>query len=345
MASRFVRQGHLGGFLPAVVPSLLGRPCRRVEGACSSGGLAIAEAWRALKSGEAQSVFVAGVEIQNSVKALYCADILAGAAWFRGMRKEGHAYFFPDLFSQRAGAYAARHGAESTRRGLARWYENAILNARTCPEAQEYHNKNPDLLATGLALPDPKVFLEHLTLSDCSKVSDGAASIALMTEEEAKRRGIDPAECLEILSFGGATGDITQAPPDLTRMSHSGIAARRALDTAGISPSQLAIAELHDCFSITGLLLLEAVGLCSDGQAPQSLEDGLGRTHGPRLNRSGGLIGYGHPTGATGVRQLVDLWKQLCDPTSKLSKPFGLMVSMGGNDISASAFVVKNAAD
>ncbi|MBK7214673.1 MAG: hypothetical protein IPH88_15525 [Bacteroidales bacterium] len=83
-------------------------------------------------------------EVQNTVKAIYGADILAGAGWFQN-RKKGHAYFFPGQFSDRAGVYNEKFGKEYTRKGLARWYRNAIENARLCPTAQNFHNTASDL--------------------------------------------------------------------------------------------------------------------------------------------------------------------------------------------------------
>ena len=91
----------------------------------------------------ADAVLVIGVEVQNTVKAIYGADILAGAGHYSRERKNGHAYFFPNLFSDRAGAYYEKCGQEETRKGMAEWYALAVENARSNPKAQEHHNADP----------------------------------------------------------------------------------------------------------------------------------------------------------------------------------------------------------
>ena len=136
MAARFLNQGNLPGFLPMMVPSLRFRPCYAVEGACGTGGRAIGVAALGILADQADAVFVTAFEIQNGVKAVYGADILAGAGYYEKERKQGHAFFFPGVFSERAGAYYEKYGYEPTRKGMAAWYEQSILNARKNPKAQ-----------------------------------------------------------------------------------------------------------------------------------------------------------------------------------------------------------------
>jgi len=155
MASRFNRQGHLAALIPAIDPGLRYKPSMRVEGACASGGLALIAGIKSILAGTAEVVLTIGVEVQNSVKAIYGADYLALAGWYQN-RKKGHAYFFPGEFSDRAKVYKEKYGDEYARLGFAHWYKNAIENARLCPTAQEYENSNPDLLKTALTPPTEK---------------------------------------------------------------------------------------------------------------------------------------------------------------------------------------------
>lgn len=134
MAARFNHQGHLQGFFPAVDPDLEFKPAISVEGACASGGLALVSGIRSILAETAESVLALGVEVQNTVKAIYGADILAGAGWY-AERKKGHAYFFPGQFSNRAGAYFEKYGRDKARRAFARWYRNAIENAPFVPDS------------------------------------------------------------------------------------------------------------------------------------------------------------------------------------------------------------------
>ena len=353
MAGRFLKQGNLPGFLPMAVPGLKGRPCTRVEGACGSGGLALSAAVKSVLSDMADTVFVAGFEVQNTLKAVYGADVLAGAGYFNGHRKDGHAFFVPGVFSDRAGAYASRYGAEAARKGMARWYERAILNARLHPKAQEHHNASPDLFALGMTPPDGRRFVPHLNLFDCSKVTDGAASLVVTSEEGLKRLGLRKEEAVELAGFHGSEGDITQKPDDLTVLENTGKAAQGALEMAGVGTGGIGALELHDCFSITGILALESIGFAGAGKGAAFVLEGRTAPDGDLpTNLSGGLCGFGHPVGATGVRQMVDLWEQFTGRIPKgapkaalgAGRDHGMMVSMGGNDKTVTSLVVRRAA-
>lgn len=347
MAGRFIKQGNLPGFLPFAIPELTYKPCSRVEGACGSGGLALASAIKSVLSDSANSVYVTGFEIQNIVKAVYGADYLAGAAYFNGERKNGHAHFFPNIFSQRAGAYANKFGKENMRNGLAQWYVNAIENARTHPKAQEYHNQNQDLMRFGLSEPNPHIFLDHLNFADCSKISDGASSIVVCDEEGLKKIGAKKEDAIELVAFAQAEGNIVAEPKDAVVMDTTEAIAKKCFEKAKMTIKDIGMLELHDCFTISGLLALEALGFCKTGQGWQVVSEGKTKRNAELpVNTSGGLIGFGHPTGATGVRQMVDIWEQL---TGKASSPIkaknntGMMISMGGNDKTLSAFILKKA--
>ena len=345
MAPRFLKQGNLPGFLPFMAPQLNGKPCTAVEGACGSGGRAIYTAIKSVVAEMADTVFVAGFEVQNIMKAVYGADVLAGAGYYRGERKQGHAFFFPGIFSARAGAYYEKYDGEVTRQAMARWYEQSIENARKNPKAQEYHNTTADLYKLGLTAPNAKKFVPHLNLFDCSKVSDGASSLIIASEEGLNKLGIDKADAIEIIAAGGAEGDITEAPADMTALDNSAVAVANALSQAGITVDDLGVLEVHDCFSITGLLSIEACGLAKPGKGAQYILDGNTRSDGVLpTNPSGGLGGFGHPTGATGVRQLVDLWSQYtrrADNPVNPTKPHGMMISMGGNDKTVTAVITR----
>lgn len=285
--------------------------------------------------------------MQNTVKAIYGADILAGAGWFP-RRKEGQAYFFPGQFSDRAGAYYEKVGREKARKAMARWYRNAIENARLCPTAQEFDNKTADLEAQAMMEPNPKSFTDHLNVFDCSKVSDGASAIAIVSEEGLKRCGIPLKDAVEVVGVGHAADDITALPEDLTRLTTIAYAAKEALKSAGITVDQLTTVETHDCFSIAGILGMEAIGLAPEGKgADFVLEGNTARDGKIPVNTTGGLVGWGHPTGATGVHQAVTIWEQLTGKAGAAQinipadRPYGLTVNMGGDDRTVVAIVFK----
>ncbi|OPX18029.1 3-ketoacyl-CoA thiolase [candidate division WOR-3 bacterium 4484_100] len=339
VAERFCKQGNLGGFFPMVHPTFQYKPCIRVEGACDSGGLALVTAIKTILADIADAVLVIGVEIQNSVKAVYGADYLAAAGWFSGERKQGHVYFFPDQFSQRAGACFKKFGKERVRQGMAQWYVNAIENARKNPKAQEYHNRNPELYATAMTPPNPKVFCEHINVFDCSKVSDGASALIFASEKGLEKLGVEKKDATEVVAFAQVQDNLTTPPPDLTKLSTCEVAAKKVYERAGIGPKDLSVLDVHDCFTIAGLLAIEAAGFAGYGEGADFVKDGKTKSDGIiPTNTTGGLIGYGHPTGATGVRQAVDVVAQLlgkagdCQVKIDPNRPFGMLSSMGGND-------------
>jgi len=298
----------------------------------------------------ADVVLAIGVEVQNTVKAIYGADILAGAGWFRGERKKGHAYFFPAAFSDRAGAYFEKYGREKTRQAFARWYRNAIENARLCETAQEFHNTAENLESLALTEPNPRTFVDHLNVFDCSKVSDAGSAIAIVSEKGLKRIGIPKSDAVEVVGWGQVEADLTVPPEDPTRLETTARAVKKALEFAGIPLQELGTVECHDCFTISGLLSVEAIGLAGKGEGADYILAGNTSRQGTLpVNTSGGLIGWGHPTGGTGVRQAVTIWQQLTGKAGNWQipispdRPYALSVNMGGNDKTVTAIVYRRA--
>jgi acetyl-CoA acetyltransferase len=345
----FNRQANMAAFAPYIDEGLRYKPAVRVEGACGTGALALATAIKSILAETADVALVLGVEVQNTVKAMYGADVLAAAGWSKE-RKTGHAYFFPGKFSDRSKAYAEKFGADKTRAAMAKWYENAIENARLCPTAQEFHNNTKDLIACGMNKPNPKGFVDSLNFFDCSKVSDGASAIAVVSEEGLKRCGISKKDAVEIIGFGQAEEDITKPPADHTKLSTTKVAVEKAMQMAGITKEQIGTVECHDCFTIAGIMATEAIGYAEHGKGTDFvLEGNTSRTGSVPFNTTGGLIGWGHPTGATGVHQAVTIWEQLTGKAGeaqieiKPEKPYGLTINMGGDDKSLVSIVYKKA--
>ena len=347
MAARFNKQANLPGFIPMIDEDLRYKPAVSVEGACGSGGLALTAGIKAILAETADVVLAMGVEVQNTVKAIYGADILACASWHK-RRKEGHAYMFPWFFSNRAGAYYEKYGKEYTRKALATWYKNAIENARLCPTAQEHHNKMPDPYKMGMTEPNGKFFVDNLNLYDCSKVSDAASAIGVFSEEGLAKCGIDKKDAVEIIGFGQAAEDIRNDPIDLTELSTTKAAVTKALENAGITKDDLGTIELHDCFSMAGVLAVEAIGFAEPGKGAEFIAAGhTARSGKIPTNTTGGLVGWGHPTGATGVHQAVTIWEQLTGKAGDAQivinkdKPYALSINMGGDDKTLVSIVYK----
>jgi acetyl-CoA C-acetyltransferase/acetyl-CoA acyltransferase len=347
MASRFNNQAHLAAFIPSIDKDLRYKPSVRVEGACASGGLAVMTAVKSVLAGTADVVLTIGVEVQNTVKAMYGADHLALADYHK-KRQAGHAYFFPGKFSDRAGAYANAYGEEYMRKGLAQWYANCVENARLCETAQEYENKNKHLIETGMTPPDGNRFVDHLNYTDCSKVSDGASAIAVVSEEGLKRVGIPLSEAIELVGFAQTEDNKKEEPSDPLELSTTKVSVQQAKQMAGIEKEQLTTIETHDCFTIAGILATEAFGFAEKGKGAEFVAKGHTSRNGQiPFNTTGGLIAWGHPTGATGVPQVVTILEQLpgkarqAQITIPEDKPYGMTVNMGGNDKTVVSMVFK----
>ncbi len=346
-AAQYNNQGNLPGYAPYVDEELRYKPSTRVEGACGSGGMALATGIKFSLSEESDVVLALGFEVQNTVKAVYGADYLATAGWWRD-RKDGHAHFFPGQFSDRAGKYYKKYGKEYTRNGMKQWYVNAINNARLDPTAQEYHNIDSNLIDTASVEPNGKLFVDNLTVFDCSKVSDAASALAIISEDGLKRCGIDLKDTVEIISFAQAEDDITTQPEDSTRLLTTEFAVKLALKRAGITKEEIGIVEAHDCFSIAGIMATEAIGFAEHGKGPEYVSSGKTAHDGEvPFNTTGGLIGWGHPVGATGIHQAVTIWQQLTSKAGvaqiKLNpeRPYGLTINMGGDDKTVTCIVFK----
>ncbi|MCU4173689.1 thiolase C-terminal domain-containing protein [Carboxylicivirga sp. N1Y90] len=347
MASRFNNQAHLGAFIPSIDKKLQYKPAMRVEGACASGGLAMISGIKSILAGTADVVLAIGVEVQNTVKAMYGADHLALAGYYKN-RKNGHAYFFPGEFSDRAGSYSKTYGDDYARKGMATWYANCIQNARLCETAQEHHNDSEHLFDTGMEAPNAELFVDNLNYADCSKVSDGASSIAIVSEKGLKRVGLPLSEAVELVGFSQVEENIMEPPIDECELSTTKNAVSKVLEMAQITKDELATVETHDCFTIAGVLATEAIGFAAKGKGAQFVADGHTSREGSiPFNTTGGLIGWGHPTGATGVHQAVTIWEQLTHQAGRAQisipehKPYGLTVNMGGNDKTVVCMVLK----
>jgi len=348
MAAKFNKQGNLPGFFPMIDKNLEFKPATSVEGACGSGSLALVSGIKSILAETSDVVLSMGVEVQNTVKAIYGADILAYAGWFK-KRKNGHAYFFPGQFSDRAGAYFEKYDRDRARKGMAQWYANAIENARLDPTAQEFHNTHPD--PYGLSLknePNGKVFVDHLNYMDCSKVSDAASGIIIASEEGLERIGVAKKDAVEVVGYAQVIRNITANPTDLTVLEAIKTAIERVFETTGLSIDKIGTVELHDCFSIAGILTVEALGLAKPGEGCDFVANGNTKRDGViPINTTGGLIGWGHPTGGTGVHQAVTIWQQLTgkagDAQINISddKPYGMTINMGGDDVVINAIIYK----
>ena len=343
----FANQGHLGSAAVAADPGLEGKPFARLEGACASGGLALAAAADAISAG-CDVVLVAGAEVQTTVNALVGADYLARASLYERQRSYDP-FTFPALISRHTRAYFEAYGAthEDLAHVAVKAYGNANLNPNAHMKARkvdfEWARAASDLNPPFLENPEVR---DYLKLSDCSQVSDGASALLLVSEDGLARLGRTPDDAARLLACEVAVGPLGR-DGDLTWLDVTAGAAARAYAAAGVGAADGDVAEVHDCFTIAEIMMTEALGFADRGLGAALARDGATRLDGSiPVNTGGGLIGFGHPVGATGVKQVLELFRQLrglCGDYQLATLPsVGIAANMGGDDRTAVVTVLRS---
>ena len=344
----FVNQGHLGAALAGAHPDLAGKPSMRVEGACASGGLALSCGVDAIRAG-ANTVLVAGVEVQTTASARQGGDFLARAADYSRQRGIDD-FTFPALFAARTQAYMEAHGLTEAELGhvAVKAYDNANRN----PLAH-MHARKMTLDFAGAASDRNAQFLQnealkpYMKVTDCSQVSDGASALYLVSEEGLAALGLSRSDAIEVAGLGVSTASLYE-DGDAVTLGTTAEAACIAYGAADVRPDEVQVAEVHDCFTITELLMMEALGFAQPGQSAAMVMDGATGIDGTTpINTGGGLVGFGHPVGATGVKQVVEIWRQMkgrCGDYQVPNTPsVGLTANMGGDDKTAVVGIFRNA--
>jgi len=317
-AELFCHQGLLGGLLAHCEPQWAELPIMRHEAACASGSMAILAAMATIESGRADCVCVLGIEQMRNVSGEQAAQNLGCAAW-HGHEAQDATYLWPYMFEQIRQRYVEQHGLDASY--LRRIAEINLGNAKRNPMAQTRDWKlMPEHFAANDAC-NPRVEGE-LRRRDCAQISDGCAVLFLCSAEFSKKHAQLQGRTREypaILGWGQRSSPLPLAeklPPASNHglmFPHLQRTISDAMQRAGLhDPWQLDVIETHDCFTISEYLALEHFGLAEAGQGWQRVEDGSIELGGRLpVNPSGGLIGGGHPVGATGVRMLLDAWRQV----------------------------------
>jgi acetyl-CoA acyltransferase len=343
----FSSQGFLGAMVARADARLAGVPFARMEAACASGGVSMVSGVEAIQAG-LDVVLVMGAEVQTTVRAREGADFLARAAHYETERGIDD-FTFPALLTRRTKAYKEAYGL--TDRELAHFSVKAYANANRNPlahmkavhmtleQAETVSDANPNFLQN-------EELKEHLRVSDCSQVSDGGAALILASEEGLKKLGRAMSDCVQVRSYGFCTNPLGQVQ-DLLRLDTAAAAAQEALTDAGITPADVQVAEVHDCFTIAELMMYEAVGFAEPGKGADMLLSGRTTLEGDiPVNTGGGLVGFGHPVGATGVKQAAEIFRQMkgqCgDYQIQRELNTGLTMNMGGDDRTVVSFVLQN---
>jgi acetyl-CoA C-acetyltransferase len=314
-------------------PALRFKPAVRCENACASGSAALYGAIDAIRSGRVKVALVVGAEKMTALDTQGVTHALAGASY----QKEEAGLSFPAIFAQFAQSYGNRFGDPSPAMAhiAVKNHENAMLN----PLAQMHRRLDLEFcLAPSEKNP---MIAPPLKLSDCSLISDGAAAIVLVADDMLgdfpRAVGFRAAEHVnDLLPMSAKTLWAFEGPSR---------AITAAYNKAGISVDDLSLVEVHDCFTIAELLMVEALGLAAPGEGRRAVLDGETTRQGRLpVNLSGGLKAKGHPVGATGVSMHVLLARQLLGEAGDMQLPgasLAMCVNMGGGAVASYASVLE----
>lgn len=320
----FEGQGHIAPIM-ASWTGLTPRAAVRVEDACASAGVALRQGILAIASGLYDIVMVGAVEKMTDLATEKVTDTLATAADATFEIPAG--FTFPGFYAAMATAYMQQYGAspETFMQVGIKNHENGSMNEKAQFGAKIstiMEGRRASAAKKGLPIPEWENEMEFLhddranpivawpmRLYDCSPVSDGAAAVLLVSEDLAKKYTDHP---IYIVGSGQASDGALHDRETLTSIPSASEAARQAYEMAGITPDDIDLAEVHDCFTVAEVIASEDLGFFKRGEGWKAAEAGVTARDGKKpINLSGGLKSKGHPVGASGVGQVVEVWKQL----------------------------------
>ncbi len=347
----YCMQGHLGAFFVDFDPCFKGLPTCRFEGACASSALAALSAMAHIKAEMYDLICLIGVEQMKTADPVRGGQYLGTAAWYE-KEADGIEFSFPKLFGKLGDVYDQRYGLDEEY--LARIASINYSNARKNPNAQtrDWFMNFEHANAIGAY---NTVISGMVKVTDCSQVTDGAACLYLASERfvenYAKKRGLNINDIPQILGWGHTTAPIEFArkiadskdDPYVLPITRKAIT--DAYQRAGIADCwDLDVIETHDCFTTSEYMAIDHFGLTKPGQSWKAIDEGIIEMGGELpINPSGGLIGCGHPVGATGARQLLDAYKQIAGTAGGYQVPGAkkaATLNIGGTATTNVCFIV-----
>lgn len=363
-AEQYTQQGHLGAFLTEVNPAFYGVPGARYEAACASGSVALDAAAARIRGGDYEVAIILGLEIMKTVSSSVGGDFLGTAAYYEREAK-GVQFPFPKLFGKLADVIVERAKGVDEKRimdSLAEIsrinYSNAKLNplaqTRTWYMSEEHAKDRGSSFNAAVG--------GRLCITDCSQVTDGAAILVLATADYAKKfaqkKGIAQDKLAVLKGWGHRVAPMTFDAKVAESKGNDFIlpwtrqAVVDAYKRSGLDIDRIDVIETHDCFTSSEYAAISAFGFTKPGEEYQAIEDGRIALEGPNkpgkkpINPSGGLIGAGHPVGASGVRMALDIFKQVTNQAGDYQvdgAKNGLMLNIGGSATTNMTFVIGRA--
>ncbi len=350
IAEKYTEQGHLGAFLTEVDPAFYGVPSARYEAACASSSAAIDAAATKIRAADYDLALVVGWELMKTVDSSVGADYLGRAAYYR-KEAQGIEMPFPKLFGKLADETLRKYPALDEKRymeDLARISCLNYANAKRNPRAQTRKwFMNLDQANSRGTATNPLVG-GRLAVSDCSQVTDGAAVVVLASERFVRERNLSGKPVIR--GYGHRVApllfekkmDEGKASPWLLPWTRQ--TALDAYRRSGLTVEDIDVFEVHDCFTSSEYAAFSALGLTEPGEEYRAVESGLIDFNGKKpVNPSGGLIGCGHPVGASGARMLLDLYRQVTGTAGGYQVPGarnGMMLNIGGTATTNYVFIL-----
>ena len=355
---QYLNQGHLGAFLTEVSSAFIGVPAARYEAACASSSVALDAAISKIRTGDIDLAVVVGIELMKTVDSKTCGDYLGTAAYYE-KEANGISFPFPKLFGQLANEYIRRYG---------KLYESRYMEALAKISHKNYSNAKRNPLAQ-----TRKWFMNYdqtvqrntktnslvggrLAISDCSQVTDGCVVVFLASEkyaiEYAKKILAESIDNLPKVTGWGCRVAPLQFKNKVLGSSDSRYilpwtrqAVLDAYARAAIRESDIDIIETHDCFTSSEYAAISAFGITEPGMEYKAIEYGWTEIDGKiPMNPSGGLIGVGHPVGASGVRMFLDCYKQLTNKAGDYqvaNARTAAMLNIGGSATTNYVFILQ----
>ncbi len=350
IAEKYTGQGHLGAFLTEVDPAFYGVPSARYEAACASSSVAIDAAATKIRANDYDVAIAVGWELMKTVDSVVGGDFLGRAAYYDREGK-GIDLPFPKLFGKLADETLKKYPDLDEKRymdALARISVINYSNARRNPLAQtrKWFMSYDQASMRGT---DTNPFVGgKLAVSDCSQVTDGAAVVVLCSEKFMKERGIKDKPVIKGYGHRVAPILFEKKMADNVRYEYILPWTRQAVLDAyrrsGLSVDDIDAFEIHDCFTSSEYAAISSFGLTEPGKEYEAVENGMISFDGKKpVNPSGGLIGCGHPVGASGCRMLLDLYKQVTGTAGGYQVEGArnaMMLNIGGTATTNYVFVI-----
>lgn len=348
IAEQYINQGHLGGLLTEVSPAFYGIPSARYEAACASSSAALDAAMTKVQNGDYDVAIIIGWELMKTVDSKIGGDILGRAAYYE---KEGQGidFPFPKLFGRLADELIKKYNLN----------ENRFMDALSMISTINYSNAKLNSLSQ-----TRKWFMSYeqarmrgtetnpyvggkLAVSDCSQVTDGAVVVVLASEDYIKKHDLT---CPYVKGYGHRVAPMLfdkkmeEAKSSKYILPWTRQAIVDAYKRSGLDVNDIDVFETHDCFTSSEYAAISSFGITEPGDEYKAIEDGIISISGRKpINPSGGLIGCGHPVGASGTRMFLDIYKQVAGKAGKYQVSGvknGITLNIGGSATTNYVFII-----